>query len=209
MVKAIGSALKEARIRKKYSRERLEKETKIKKEFIKAIEEEDWEVLPEYPVVAGFVRSIAGALEIDRRQALARLRRDYPPKSLRINPKPDVSDKFIWSPKLTFLLGVTVISVIILGYLAFQYIKFISPPPLTVDRPLEGETVTDEALVVKGKTDPDAVVKVNNQPVLIEEDGEFVAEIEIFEGTNQVEIKAISRSGKETIIRRKIKPELE
>ena len=208
-MKTIGKALKEARVRKKYSRVKLEKETKIKKEFIEAIEKEDWPALPEYPVVAGFVRSIAGVLQIERRQPLARLRRDYPPKVLRINPKPDVFEKFTWSPKLTFISGVIGISLIVLTYIGFQYVGFISPPPLEVSVPQEGAIIKETSIEVSGKTEPVAIVKVNNQLVLVEDNGEFNAEIDIYEGTYEIEIKAISRSGKESIVKRKIIPELE
>ena len=87
--------------------------------------------------------------------------------------------------------------------------SFITPPKIEITAPKEGETVTKREILVIGKTDPDAVVRVNNQPVLLTEDGNFITEVEIFEGTKEIEVKAISRSGKETIIRRKIKVELE
>jgi cytoskeletal protein RodZ len=114
-MKTIGVLLKEARTKKRYSRARLEKGTKIKKEFIEALEKEKWEELPELPVVQGFVKNIAQFLKIDDKRAAALLRRDYPPKTLSINPKPDVSEKFTWSPKLTFIAGAIVISLAILG----------------------------------------------------------------------------------------------
>ena len=208
-MKTLGEALKETRLKKRYSRERLEKETKIKKEFIKAIEDENWEVLPEFPVLTGFVKNIATVLKINLNQTVAFLRRDYPPKSLRINPKPDVANKFSWSPRLTFLAGIITVSLFILGYLVFQYLKFITPPNLTVINPKEEQVVNQLILEVTGKTNPEATIKVNNQPALVDEEGNFTTEIEIFEGTGEVVVKAISRSGKETTVSRKIKVELE
>lgn len=199
--------MKEARTRRKFSRAKLERETKIKKEFIEAVEKQDWQVLPEYPVVQGFVKSMAGALRLNRCSIMALLRRDYPPKKVSINPKPDVSDKFVWSPKLTFVVGIILVALAILGYLGFQYADYISPPELTVVRPKNEEIVTVRKLIVEGVADSDAVVRVNNQPVLMGEDGSFVTEIEIFEGTGEIVVKAISRSGKETEVRRKIIPE--
>lgn len=208
-MKTIGESIKSARTRKKISRAKLEEETKIKKEFIEAIESEEWSNLPEYPVVRGFVRSIAQTLKVDTRKMLALLRRDYPPKKLRVNPKPDVSDKFKWSPKLTFIAGVVFVFVLVFGYVGFQYYKFTSPPSLEVYKPIEGEIVKGRRLVVTGQTNPQVVLKVNNQPVLVSEDGDFKTEIEIFEGTEEVIIKAISRSGKETVVQRKIVTKLE
>jgi cytoskeletal protein RodZ len=208
-MKTIGQIIKEARVRKKFSRARLEEATKIKSGFIEAIEKENWNKLPEYPVLQGFVTSIAKTLKINTSQISALLRRDFPPKKLDVNPKPDVSEKFSWSPRLTFLAGSIVVSIAIVGYLTFQYMSFISPPKLEILEPKEGQEITESVLIVKGKTDSDVVVKINNQSVLTDDEGIFSEEINIFEGTGEIEIVAISRSGKETIVRRKIVPKLE
>jgi cytoskeletal protein RodZ len=208
-MKTIGIFIKEARLKKRFSQEKIAKETKIKKEFVVSIEKENWGALPEYPIVIGFVKKISKYLKLDERQAVAFLRRDYPPRVLPVNPKPDVAKKFVWSPRLTFIIGIAAIAIAVLGYLGFQYSRFISPPKLVVDNPQEEQVVKQRNLVVSGKTDQDATMKINNQPILIEEDGSFEAKIEIFEGTTEIVVKSVSRSGKETVIRRKIYPELE
>lgn len=200
--------MKEARAKKRYSQEKIAEETKIKKEFISSMEKENWELLPEFPVIVGFVKQISKFLKVDERQAVALLRRDYPPKVLPVNPKPDVSKKFRWRPRTTFIVGITIVIMMVLGYLGFQYSRFISPPKLVVDQPQEEEVVKERILIVSGKTDLDATIRINNQPVLVDEDGDFETEIEIFEGTEEIIVKAVSRSGKDAIIRRKIKPEL-
>lgn len=207
-MKAIGGVIKEARIRKKLSRDKLEKITKIKKEFIEAIESQEWGKLPEYAVVWGFVKNIAGTLKLNEKHTLALLRRDYPPKRTPINPKPDISEKFSWSPKLTFAVLVAMVTLSILGYLIYQYINFIQPPELTLEVPHEGALVKEKVVRVVGTTDPEAVVLVNNQPTVVAADGTFVSEIEIFQGTEEIVVIAKSRSGKESVIRRKIIPEL-
>lgn len=200
----IGQIIKDARIRKDYSLNHLEGITKIKKNFISLIEDEKWEELPPFPTVLGFVKSIAGALEMDERTVVAILKRDYPPKKLRINPKPDVSRKFAWSPKLTFILGVGVVFTIIFGYLAFQYARFVSPPALNVDSPVENQIVVGGSVLVFGNTDVDVKIMVNNQPVLVDDDGKFSVSIGVANDTKEIVVQAISRSGKERVIRRKI-----
>lgn len=208
-MKTIGERLKEARSRKKYSIEKLEKETKIKGEFIRAVENEEWEKLPDFPVVQGFVKSIAQAVKMDEKGAAALLRRDYPPKELQVNPEPDVSDKFTWSPKMTFFVGVALVVIALLSYLGYEYYQFISPPSLLVSSPQEGQVVEERTLEVKGEVEPDATLRVNNQPVLVKEDGNFFTTLEISSKTNEIIVRAISRSGKETVIRRKIESRLE
>lgn len=76
---SIGNYLKEARLKKKYSLAHVEGITKIKREFLEAIESQEWNKLPAFPVVSGFVKSIAKSLDLDEIQVVAFLRRDYPP----------------------------------------------------------------------------------------------------------------------------------
>lgn len=208
-MRTIGERLKEARSTKKFSIEKLEKETRIKSEFVKAIENEDWENLPDFPVVQGFVKSIAQTLGMDEKATAALLRRDYPPRELKVNPEPDVSDKFTWSPRLTFFVGIAAVTIALLSYLGYEYYQFRSPPSLKVETPQEGQAVETTTLEVKGETEPDVTLRVNNQPVLVEEEGDFSTVIEISTETSEIIVRAISRSGKETVVHRKIVPKLE
>ncbi len=203
-MKTIGRLIKEARIKKKYSLKKIEAATKIKGGFISSIEKENWSSLPDFTVVSGFVKNIASFLKMDEATALAVLRRDYPPRPVSINPKPDIGREFIWGPRLTFLAGILAAAILILGYLGFQYLRFISPPALAVYEPKEGQVVSQRELEVSGKTDMDATIKVNNQPTIVDQDGNFTATIEVSEKTNEIDVVAKSRSGKETIVKRKI-----
>lgn len=203
-MKTIGEILKNARVNKKYSLAHVEGLTKIKSSFIDAIEKHRWDKLPPFPTVLGFVKSLSAALEVDQSMAVAVLKRDYPPKKLNINPKPDVSSRFTWSPKLTFAIGVGAILLVVLGYLALQYSHFISSPDLTIESPKEGQVINGNSVLVFGTTEADAKIVVNNQPVLVDSDGKFSVSIGVTKETNEVTIKAISRSGKETTVSRKI-----
>lgn len=206
-MRTIGQILKEARIAKKYTVVRLENATRIKKDFIEAIEEERWQDLPPFATVAGFVKNLASELGIEEKSISAILRRDYPPKKTNINPKPDVIKGFNWSPKITFFVGIGAVFLAIFGYVAFQYFRFSAPPKLLVESPQEGQSVSGSTLVVFGSTDVDSVVTVNNQPVLTDSDGNFSVSLEISGNTNEIVIKSVSRSGKETSVRRTIKVE--
>ena len=200
----IGQIIKFARVKKKLSFKKLEEITKIKSSFIEYIEEEKWDSLPTFTTVLGFVKSVSTALGIDEHMAIAVLKRDYPPKKLNINPKPDVFSRFAWSPKLTFAVGVVVVILIVLGYIGFQYAKFVSPPDLSVDSPKENQVVEGNSVLVFGSTDSDVRIEVNNQPVLVDADKNFSVSLSVAPTTKEIVVKAISRSGKERIISRKI-----
>ncbi len=194
----VGEILKEARLKKKLSLSNLEKETKIKKEFIDLIENNLWDKLPDYPVVSGFIKNIAVFLDVPAETANAILRRDYLPKKLYINPKPDIESKFYWSPKLTFITGISLLTLLVLGYLGFEYIKFIKPPKLEIYNPKNNEIVLENKVKITGKTTTDVILTVNNQPILLDQEGKFQTEVEITKDTSSLLFKAISRSGKIT-----------
>jgi cytoskeletal protein RodZ len=203
-MKTIGQILKDSRVAKSYSLMHLEGMTKIKSGFIDSIEKENWEALPPFPTVLGFVKSISTTLDIDPKMAVAVLKRDYPPKKLKITPKPDLGSKFVWSPKLTFAVGVSVVLFTLFGYLIFQYIHFISPPRLAIDSPKENQIVVGNSVTVFGSTDSDAKIIVNNQPVAVSDDGKFSVNLSIAKETKEIVVTASSRSGKVTTVSRKI-----
>ncbi|KKP47669.1 MAG: hypothetical protein UR39_C0003G0071 [Candidatus Woesebacteria bacterium GW2011_GWA1_33_30] len=194
----VGQTLKTARLKKGVSLIKLENLTKIKREFISKIEDNDWDNLPEFPVVSGFVKNIASALGISTGNTNAILRRDYSPKKLAINPTPDVGSKFVWSPKLTFVVGISFLLILVLGYLGFEYIKFIKPPGLIILTPVENEKVLQTKIKIEGKSVTDATLTVNNQLIIIDQDGKFKSEIEITKDTKELIFIVVSRSGKKT-----------
>ncbi|BCX14517.1 MAG: hypothetical protein KatS3mg088_200 [Patescibacteria group bacterium] len=204
----IGNFIKKERIEKKLSLESLERKTKIKKEFIYALEREDWQSLPEFPVVLGFVKNIAKALNVNENKAAAFLRRDYPPKIVSLTPKTPIGKKsFVWSPRSTLLAGIILAVLVVVSFLGYQAYRFLSPPSLVLFSPKDGDKVRVGELLVSGKTDVDAIVFVNNQPVVIDSDGNFQAQILVDQNTNQLVVKARSRSGKERVVEQRLEVE--
>lgn len=203
-MKTIGQILRSARATKKYTLSDVEKITKIRVSFIKKIEDENWQGLPPFPTVLGFVKSLGSALDLDPSMVSAVLKRDYPPKKLTVTPKPDISSRRPFGPRVAFFAGVLVFALVIIGYLGFQYRKFVSAPELIVESPKDGQEITASKVLVFGKTDRDAKITVNNQPVLVTLDGNFSVSIDVVKETKEIVVKAISRSGKETEVKRMV-----
>jgi len=112
--------------------------------------------------------------------------------------------KFVLSPKLTFAVGVSAVLLALFGYLIFQYVHFVSPPALSVDSPKEDQLINGDSVTVFGSTESDAKITVNNQPVLVSDDGKFSVSLDVVPTTHEVDVVATSRSGKMTEVKRKI-----
>lgn len=61
----IGEVLKRARSRQKVDIQTVEEQTKIRTKYLRALENEEWDVLPGHPYAKGFLRTYAQFLDLD------------------------------------------------------------------------------------------------------------------------------------------------
>jgi cytoskeletal protein RodZ len=89
----VGSTLREARARRKLSLAEVEAETKIRSRYLQAIEDEDWDQLPEDTYVRAFIRTYGRFLGLDGDRLAEEQRRSRgaarPGERLpRVDPRP-------------------------------------------------------------------------------------------------------------------------
>jgi len=205
-MRAFGTVLKEERERHNLSLNQLEKETKIKKSYLLALENQTWDKLPEYPIVVGFVRLISSQLGVKQNNLVALLRRDYPPTNLvkKVSPPREVFLKGV-TPKVWGVMVAVLFLLIGAAYLVFQYVDYNRNPKLVLTTPVEGTTVKPGTKInIEGQTDEDASVFFNNQAMYLDRGGVFKTEYIVVE-TIELSVTAVSRAGKKTEIRREVK----
>lgn len=199
-MRTTGEVLKEARTRSKKSLEDISKTTRIKEKFLRALENNKLEELPNLPVALGFARSYAQAVRLDPNLVAALMRRDFPetaasPKSVEMPLEP----QSLWTPRTT-IIATSLLTVFVLGvYLVRQYLLFYSSPPLE----LQKVSAAENKVEVQGKTVPAATVEINGETVLVGEDGSFTYKA-ASPDNGMLEIEAVSRTGKKTVIRKNI-----
>src|SRR3954449_7822491 len=76
----IGATLREARMRARIDISEIEAETKIRAKYLRALENEEWDLLPGPTYVKSFLRTYATALDLDARLLLEeyKLRHERP-----------------------------------------------------------------------------------------------------------------------------------
>lgn len=72
------------------------------------------------------------------------------------------------------------------AYLGIQIYSIVTPPELIIFSPSEVLTTADRELTIQGKTDPEAQVFINGQPVRNDEQGFFEADMSLSEGVNTI-----------------------
>ena len=95
----IGPTLKDARRRAGMDVKEAEDRTKIRARYLRALEAEDWEVLPAPAYVRGFLRTYGGVLGIDGEALADEFRRTYEePGVISAAPEPALRDRRLPGP---------------------------------------------------------------------------------------------------------------
>src|SRR3981081_3043473 len=73
----IGATLREARMRSRIDINEVETRTKIRAKYLRAIENEEWDLLPGPVYVRSFLRTYADFLGVDSRALVDSYKREY------------------------------------------------------------------------------------------------------------------------------------
>src|SRR5260221_13612950 len=131
-MKTVGETLKSVREKQKRSLSSIADSTHIKLEFLTALENGDFSLLPSPIAAQGFITNYAQSLGIEPKTALALLRRDFAVSRSTILPKHLLEPKSKRTAKKKnrfFLATLFVVSLLVLffyGVLAFWHLRI--PP---------------------------------------------------------------------------------
>lgn len=199
-MQTISDILKQEREKKNLSLQDVINATKIKRNFLVAIESADFKVLPSESYALGFIKNYAQFLGIPEDKAAALFRREYKTAKIEIMPKfrkSGISGRkiFLRSPKGYLIL---MVAFVVLSYIAYQFSFLFIGPKLNIISPKAGAQINSSIVNVTGKTDPYATVKVNNQEVYVDLTGSFKKTLYVYTGETKIKISAKNRYGKET-----------
>lgn len=209
-VDPLGERLTAAREAKGIDLLRAERETKIGRGYLAALERGDYASLPGGVYVRGFLRNYAQYLGLDPDEAVAQWHREVPegaPEPVIVMRRPLVAPRkgFVLTSGVVVAAVVTVVVLAILAYIGFQLVRFTDPPPLVVVQPptvvidvAEGTTT----YVLLGTTVAGGLVTIDapgRDPLNITAagDGGWVATVELRRGKNQFDVSAVDpKTGK-------------
>ena len=207
-MKTVGEMLKQARAERGISLAAVAAQTKIQVKYLLAVEENEFDKLPAAAFVKGFVRNYARVVGKNPETLLAIFRRDYDQdKRGQIIPRMSVVEsqrRWRWTPTLTVVAAVVLVTTVFLVYLVFQLRRLTRPPALEIAIPQESQVFTSTTVEVVGKSDTDAAVTVNDKPVIVSEQGEFKETVLLPSGTHTITVRAAARNGKVKTMQRTI-----
>lgn len=199
--RTIGEVLSEARSTHHISIEQLAKKTRIRAEYLEALENNQFEKLPAAAFVKGYIKTYAQAFGLEEGPLLALLRRDFKESVKgKLVPreflKPIMKKRHSMAPITVLMVALAGFFLALIGYVSVQWFNLQKPPYLEVIQPIDQAQVAARVLI-SGKTNPEALVAVNEQPVALQPDGSFTTELVLpTEGITTITVSATDRRGK-------------
>lgn len=199
----LAEKLKSARENRNLSVLDVEAGTKIKARYLEAIESGDWTKLPSAVYTRGFVLAYAKYLDLDKRETLDLFETEltYQKSQGRTNLSYEKSlkdVKVLITPKL---LGYSLLSFFVLsmfGYIVYQVSIFAGSPNLKIVSPNNNTVVENDSIDIRGVTDTDIFLTINDENVPVASDGHFATNLKLHRGINIIKVEASGKPSKET-----------
>ncbi len=183
----VGNLLKKAREHAGKKIEEAAQITKIKPDYLEKIERNDFSGFNSSAFVKGFIRSYASYLGLDAENIVALFRRQIGEEDVPLKAKnsPIKTESTIISPAMIMSGALIVFFIGLFGYLFFQFYKLQQAPSFTISSPQESAVTVDKpTLEIKGFTEANTIVTVNDKQVQLKDDNTFSILLDLKEGAN-------------------------
>jgi len=204
----LGEKLKKLRADKRISLGEISRVTRIQTTYLESLEEGDYDNLPADVYVKGFLRSYADFMGVDERALVKLYEKERGIKNhLEKSKNPQKEKKkepisissFVFTPK-KIVLATSVLLVFLGAFYLYREIgSFADSPRLLVLSPQANAQVDGNSITVEGVTDKDARLFVNDQPILVNDDGKFRETITMQSGVNMINVRSINKFDKESV----------
>jgi cytoskeletal protein RodZ len=204
----LGEKLRKLRSDKRIALNEVSRVTKIRLEYLQYLEEGKYDKLPADVYVRGFLKSYGDFLGFDEQILIKFFEKE---KGIKKNleksknfKKVDVKIKklnistFIFTPQKIVLFFVAVFVLGAFFYLYLEAESLTNTPRLIILNPESNLQIDGNSVLLEGKTDKDARVFINDQLVLVDDEGKFKEDISLQSGINVIRIKAVNKFQKET-----------
>lgn len=211
-MKTVGEILKTKRQEKNLNLEAVEEEIRIRKKFLEAIENDDWQKLPSLTYTRGFIKNYSEWLGLDTAYVLSVFRRQMAisekqkvvPAGL-VNP---LNEPFLRiTPTKILVFFISVLLLVFFFWLFGQYRGIIFAPKINLEKPTENEIIRSDKVILVGQTESSVTLTLNGQPLALT-NGKFTKEISVSSGTVVLTLEATNKFGKKRELERTIRVEI-
>lgn len=198
----VGQKLRSIRQRRGLSLDTISEELIIPVQYLASLEEGDLTIFSAEVYARGVYMKYATYLGVETHhldqvflQALCRARELVP---LRL-PVPRAWLTRVMTGRWLLMVVLGMLTVSVGTYIAWQIQSFLRLPHLALQEPARA-VVNSQDLIVRGQVEAEAIVTVNGQAALVEQDGRFSMSVSLHPGINVLQVEAKNAAGRSRII---------
>jgi len=192
----LGDKLRKARLEQDKTLEAVSSATNIQVKYLEILEEGDHQKLPGDIYAKAWLKLYAEFLGLQVAELLVdyKIEKGISDKLTKVvNPQvrtKNISPANILKPRVLKFMGIGLLILALFVYLGWEINNIISPPQVTIFEPDNNLRTTESSVVIRGQTKPEVQLTINNELVLLDEEGYFSQEINLINGLNNLEINA-------------------
>lgn len=201
-IENLGEELRMARNKTNLSIDEVASIIKIRKDYLLALEMEDFNALPSGLYSKNYLKKYANFLNIDANQ-IDRFLKQLNTELEESEPFPNKmvdKKKFIVFPKIVKNVLISLAVLAFFFYLLFYFKNLVLAPSLEITHPSSDIKIEESSIEIVGKVDPGSDLSINEQAILPDEDGNFSKLINLKKGMNTILVSAKKKYSKENII---------
>lgn len=209
--KTVSERLRSTRIEQGISLKKATKKTKVKLEYIKALESGNYEKLPGGIYEKIYTKKYASFLGLDAKKIIEKFQKEKEvvtqPNQTNISffskNKLKRSD-FVILPRIMKNVLIVVIIAACFGYIGFYLKNFTSPPQLNVVQPQDDLVTTENQISVMGETGSGVEIYINGNPILTNNLGKFQENIALKKGVNTITVTAQKKYSRKKTLKKQV-----
>ncbi len=201
----LGNTLKIARLKKNISLGKISRILNIKEQYLIALEEENYQSLPINLYTKNYLKDYARFLDLNadslvKKSPFNTIEKERDPFSRKIMS----TFKFLIVPKIIRNLIIIFLIISLFLYLGYYFLKSKEIPELLIYQPKQDIITQERQIVLEGKSDALAEIRINGELVLADENGYFTETIYLKLGLNEIKVSAKKKYSQKNILERKI-----
>lgn len=211
VIETVAELLVFARKQREVTLEQAAAAIQISPLYLEALERGDYARLPCLVYSQNFVKQYGAFLGLHTPPLLRLFEQEWElfaklqPALIDVPRREQPRRRDFWKlPRLMRVSGAVAAIGLVLAYFGHGLYQLRQPPTLVVESPSEEQLLTKQLVLVRGQTEPEAAISINNQVILSDAQGRFHENVPLLPGVNIIEIQAKKKYSRESKVYRKI-----
>ena len=191
----LSDKLKKARLENEFSLLDLHIKTNIQLKYLQALEDGDYKSLPGDIYARTWIKICADTLGLSSKELLENylVEKETINKTIVLKNNERKTNKIkhsILKPNALNFFIIALVIVALLGFLSFKIVDIIKQPQVIITEPANNFKTIDNNILIKGDTETGTELSINNEIILLDDEGGFEKRINLSTGLNNLIISA-------------------